>query len=148
MLSKNRRTFESLLCLCLISDSLHSLLELLLIEKVVVFKRGKVAIEFENERASSWDIVADDVSIRHLGEMLHDSAKGISMSGYDDSLAIKDLRADLIVPVGKNTINCDLEGLCCRKDILSKACIARIKLRVALVIEGKLRRRNIEAASP
>ena len=72
----------------LISDSLHSFLELFLIEKVVVLQGCEVAIEFEDKGASSWDVVANDVSIRHFGEMLNDGAEGVAMGYNNDALAI------------------------------------------------------------
>ena len=102
----------SMLGFSLISDSLHSFLELLLIEKVVVLQGCEIAIEFEDKGASSRDVVANDVSIRHFGEMLNDCAEGVAMGHNNDALAIEYLRANLIVPVRKDTINCDLEGLC------------------------------------
>ena len=47
----------------LISDSLHSCLELLLIEEVVVLQGGQVAIEFKDKGASCGNVVAYDFSI-------------------------------------------------------------------------------------
>ena len=101
----------------LIGDSLHSCLELLFIEKVVVLEGGQVGVKFEDKGASSGDIVPDDVSIRHLGEMLNDGAERVPMGHHNDALAIEDLRANLVVPVRKDTIDGDLEGLGCRENI-------------------------------
>lgn len=98
-----------MLGLCLISDSLHPFLELLLIKKIVVLERVQVAIEFEHERASCGNIISNNVSIGHLGEMLHDGSERVSMGDDDNSLSVKDLGANLIVPVRKNSIDSDLE---------------------------------------
>ena len=108
---------SSVLGFGLIGDCLHSCLELLLIEKVVVLQGGQIGVEFEHKGASCGDVVPDDVSIRHLGEMLNDSAKRVAMGHHNDALAIEDLRANLVVPVRKDTIDGDLEGLGCRKNI-------------------------------
>jgi hypothetical protein len=107
----------SMLGFSLISDSLHSCLELLLIEEVVVLQGGQVAIEFEDKGTSCGNVVPYDFSIRHLGEMLYDGAEGVAMGHDNDSLVIEDLRANLIVPVRKDTIDCDLEGLGCWENI-------------------------------
>jgi hypothetical protein len=107
----------SMLGFGLISDSLHPCLELLLIEEVVVLQGSQVAIEFEDKGASCGNVVAYDFSIRHLGEMLNDGAKGVAMGDDNDALVIEDLRANLIVPVREDTIDCDLEGLGCREYI-------------------------------
>ena len=69
-------------------------------------------IEFEDQRASSRDVVPNDILVGHLSEMLNDGSQGVSVSHYYHSLTIKNLRADLIIPVRKNTIDGDLEGLC------------------------------------
>ena len=108
---------SSVLGFGLIGDCLHSCLELLLIEKVVVLQGGQIGVEFEHKGASCGDVVPDDVSIRHLGEMLNDSAKRVAMGHHNDALAIEDLRANLVVPVRKDTIDGDLEGLGCRENI-------------------------------
>ena len=108
---------SSVLGFGLICDCLHSCLELLLIEKVVVLQGGQIGVEFEHKGASCGDVVPDDVSIRHLGEMLNDGAEGVAMGDDNDTLVIEDLRANLIVPVRKDTIDCDLEGLGCWENI-------------------------------
>jgi hypothetical protein len=83
----------------LISDSLHPLFECLFIKEIIVLKRGEVLIEFENERASSGNVIADDVCVRHLGEMLNDGSQGVTVSHDNYTLAIENHRADLIIPV-------------------------------------------------
>ena len=91
----------------MVCDSLHSLLKLLLIEKIVVLKRGQVAVKFEDQGASSGDIVANDVSIGHLSEMLNNRAKRVAVSDNDDTLPVKNLGANLVIPVGKHTVDGD-----------------------------------------
>ena len=69
--------------------------------------------------------------------------------GHDyHTLSLEDLRADLIVPERKDTINCNLERLSLGEDILWKTLIPGIMPRVSLIINVKLRRRNVVAASP
>jgi hypothetical protein len=41
--------------------------------------------------------------------MFYNGTERISVSYNDDSLAIKDLGANLIIPVGKNTVNGDFK---------------------------------------
>jgi len=132
----------------LIGDCLHPFLKLFFIKKVVVLKGVEVAIEFEDQGASSWDVIADDVGIGHLGEMLYNGAKRVTMGNHDHTLAGENLGADLVVPVGEDSINGNLKGFSCWEDIERQAGVARVKFGVSLIIQGKLRGRHIKAASP
>jgi hypothetical protein len=80
--------------------------------------------------------------------MFYNGAEGVAVSNHDNSLTVEDLRANLVVPVRKHTVDGDFKGLCCWKNIKREASIARVEFRVSLIIKRELRRRNIKAASP
>ena len=80
--------------------------------------------------------------------MFYNGTERISVSNHDDSLAVEDLGADLIVPVGENTVDGDFKRLSCWQHVKRETSIARVEFRMALIIKGKFRGRNIKAASP
>ena len=63
-----------MLGLGLISNGLHSILQGLFVEKVVILDWDKILIKLVDKRASGWDVVLDDVNIVHLAQVLHDGS--------------------------------------------------------------------------
>ena len=70
------------------------------------------------------------------------------MSDNNDGLTLNDLRADLIVPVGKDAINGDLKGLSAWEHIRWQSTVPPIETWVSLVRKLECGRRDVIASAP
>ena len=100
-----------LFALCLVSNSVDSGSDLLLITEVAVGNWAEVLIEFVNKWNSCWDVESNDLILRHVVKILDEGTEGVAVSSDDDLLARLDGWDDLVEPEWKNTLDCCLEGL-------------------------------------
>ena len=123
-------------------------LQLCIVQQEVIFKGTHFGIEFEDEWASSWDVVCDDLILSHVGQVFDDGAEGVAVSAYHNPLALQDLGTDRVVPVGQDAIDGDLERLGPRENIRGQQAVASIESWVSFVIHLELGRWDVIAASP
>jgi hypothetical protein len=108
----------------------------------------ELSVEFEDERAASWDVVFENFLLVHTSQVLYDGAQGVSMSDNENVLTLHDMWADRVVPVWKHTVDRGLERLSSWENRGWQVSIALIVNWVSLVGELQLGRRNVVAASP
>jgi hypothetical protein len=88
----------------LVCDCFHSLFKLLLVHEEVVVKRVKLFVEFKHERDSCRDVVPQDFLFVHSSQLLHNCTEGVAVSYHDHIFVVQNLRADVVVPVGKDSV--------------------------------------------
>ena len=70
------------------------------------------------------------------------------MCDDNNSLAIENGRAYLVVPVGQNTVYGSLKRFCLRKNVKRESSIPSIESWVSLVIQVKIWRWDVKTSSP
>ena len=139
---------DSKLGFSLISNGFLSSLELILVKQIVVLKRGHVLVKLKDERAGRGDVVCQDLLFTHACQVLDDCSERVAMGHHNDFLAGHHLRADLVVPVGQDAVDSDLERLGLGQHIRGQVEISTVKRGMSLVVQFKLGRRNVIGAAP
>ena len=71
----------------------------------------QVIIELVDERSSCGDVELGDLILGDVVQMLNESTKGVAVGGNDDVLAGLEVRGNLVLPVGEDTVEGGGEGL-------------------------------------
>lgn len=141
-------SFISELCSSLVGYSILSSLELLLVEQVVVLERLHVLVELKDKRTGCRDVILENLSLAHAGQVLDDGTQGVTMGNDDDTLAVNHLGADMIVPVGEHALHRQLKVLSTGQDGRRKVAVAAIEAGMSLVVKLERGRRNVVTAAP
>jgi len=84
----------------LVCDGFLSSLKLFLIEQVIVFEGLHVLVKLEDKWACCRDIVCQNFFLAHSCKVLDDGPERVAVGNNNDTLALDNLRANSVVPVG------------------------------------------------
>ena len=132
----------------LICNGFLSSLELSLIKQVVVLKRSHVLIELEDKGAGRGNVVRQNFLFVHASQVLDNGSQRVAVGHDNDSLAVHDLGADLVIPVGQDAVDGDLEWLCGWENIRRQGAIPAVELGVSLVVQVELSRGDVVGTAP